>query len=365
MIIQSTFDIDKIIKHVNDSSCVCYCFGAGAMGKDFADFACDFGMSSNRLVFVDNDKNKHGKKVEVQSHVVPIISKSDMIKAIKKGDIIVISTLACKEIYDDLNTEEVLGQIDVCFLQLLLLKSLKIGEKVHLYSNKEQLIPKKIHYCWFGKKEIPQEFQRYIDGWKQKCPDFEVIQWDENNYDITKSLYMKEAYEQKRWGFVPDYVRLDIIYSYGGIYLDTDVEIVNLLDPLLCYKAFFSINASLKPNLGNGFGAVKKHPLIKKMRDYYDDFKFILENGEINARPCTEYQYPVLKDAGFKISGKYSEHDDYIVLPFDIMCGYHHWIDEYMISENAVAVHHCKRTWHDEILRKRAQESVEFLKSIK
>ena len=103
------------------------------------------------------------------------------------------------------------------------------------------MIPKKIHYCWFGGNPLPELAIRCIESWKKYCPDYEIIRWDESNYDVTKNKYMYQAYENKRWGFVPDYARLDIIYNYGGIYLDTDVELLNSLDDLLDQKCFLGI----------------------------------------------------------------------------------------------------------------------------
>ena len=95
------------------------------------------------------------------------------------------------------------------------------------------MIPKKIHYCWFGGAPKSKLAKKCIKSWKRKCPDYEIIEWNESNYDVTKIPFMKEAYDAKKWGFVPDYARLDIIYNNGGIYLDTDVEIVKSLDDLL------------------------------------------------------------------------------------------------------------------------------------
>ena len=100
-------------------------------------------------------------------------------------------------------------------------------------------IPKKIHYCWVGGTAKPKSVQYCIDSWKKYCPDYEIIEWNEDNYDFSKNRYMKEAYDNKKWGFVPDYARLDIIYQHGGIYMDTDVEMVANLDDLLEYEGFF------------------------------------------------------------------------------------------------------------------------------
>ena len=92
------------------------------------------------------------------------------------------------------------------------------------------MIPKKIHYCWVGGAPKPESVLVCINSWKKYCPDYEIIEWNETNYDFTKNKYMQQAYENKKWGFVPDYARLDIIYEHGGIYLDTDVEIIKSFD---------------------------------------------------------------------------------------------------------------------------------------
>ena len=158
----------------------------------------------------------------------------------------------------------------------------------------EQKIPKKIHYCWIGGKPIPEHNRKIMESWKKFCPDYEIIEWNESNYDFTKNRYMKEAFENKKWGFAPDYARLDIIYKYGGIYLDTDVELVKPLDDLLNLKGFIGFCQGEHCNLGEGFGAIPHHPLIKEILDYYDNLSFILDNGDFNQTPSPVYQTNVL-----------------------------------------------------------------------
>ena len=127
------------------------------------------------------------------------------------------------------------------------------------------MIPKIIHYCWFGGNEIPENDKKCIESWKKYCPDYKIIRWDESNYDYKKNSYMREAYEAKKWGFVPDYARLDIIYNYGGIYLDTDVELLKSLDEILDCEGFFGFESENLVNLGLGFGAVKGNEIIRDM----------------------------------------------------------------------------------------------------
>ena len=95
------------------------------------------------------------------------------------------------------------------------------------------MIPKKIHYCWFGGNPLPEDVKEYIASWRKYCPDYEIIEWNESNFDINCCAYVKEAYEAKKWAFVTDYVRLYALYHHGGIYMDTDVEVVKSLNDLL------------------------------------------------------------------------------------------------------------------------------------
>ena len=129
-------------------------------------------------------------------------------------------------------------------------------------------IPKTIHYVWMGKNLKPKKILKCIKTWK-RLKGYKIIEWNEDNFDIDSHPFVKEAYKNKKWAFVSDYVRAWAIYNYGGIYLDTDVYVIDSLDDLLDNKAFVGYEAPNYPFTAV-FGAVKKHPLIKDMLDYYD-----------------------------------------------------------------------------------------------
>lgn len=111
------------------------------------------------------------------------------------------------------------------------------------------MIPKIIHYCWFGGNPLPEKEQKCIASWRTYCPDYEIIEWNENNFDINQNMYIKQAADEKRWAFVSDFARLDIIYRLGGIYLDTDVEIIRNLHPLLRNKALLVLRMLPERNI--------------------------------------------------------------------------------------------------------------------
>ena len=142
------------------------------------------------------------------------------------------------------------------------------------------MIPKVIHYCWFGPNKISKKTKKYINTWKKYCPDFEIIEWNEENFDINSNKFVLDAYNAGKYAFVSDYVRLYIVHKYGGIYLDTDVELFKTLDnQLLNHKAFFAIQQS--DNLattGLGFGAEKGNELIKKLFSMYNKIDFNSSN---------------------------------------------------------------------------------------
>ena len=117
-------------------------------------------------------------------------------------------------------------------------------------------IPKVIHYCWFGHNPKPEQALSCIASWKEKCPDYQIIEWNEDNYDISSApLYVRQAYQEKKWAFVTDYVRLQVVFENGGIYLDTDVELKKSLNALLGYRAYFGFEDATYINTGLGFGA--------------------------------------------------------------------------------------------------------------
>ena len=133
-------------------------------------------------------------------------------------------------------------------------------------------IPKVIHYCWFGKGEMPKLAKKCIKSWKKYCPDYEIICHNEDNFDCFQNRYMSEAYQAKKWAFVSDYARLKIIYDNGGIYLDTDVEIIKPIDDLLRNKGFMGFDEKGIVATGLGFGAEKGNEIIGEFLKDYNNY---------------------------------------------------------------------------------------------
>ena len=217
------------------------------------------------------------------------------------------------------------------------------------------MIPKKIHYCWFSGKPIPKEFQKYIETWKKHCPDYEIIRWDESNYDISKNEYMKAAYREKRWGFVPDYARFDIIYREGGIYLDTDVELVKSFDELLDNPCFLGFETERDINAGLGFGAEQGNEVIRQLRDMYDKISFYRKDGSLNLTPSPKYISEKLESLGIQRKNQYQELENVTVYPRDYFGAKDYYTEKINRTENTYSIHHFSCTWMSRE-EKRAEE---------
>lgn len=146
------------------------------------------------------------------------------------------------------------------------------------------MIPKIIHYCWFGKGEKNSLMHNCIESWKKYCPDYKVIEWNEDNFDLSINRFAKEAYEMKKYAFVSDYVRLYVLNEYGGVYVDTDLEIRKNIDGFLDNRAFSSFES--KEYIPTAImGAEKGHPWIKDLLEYYENRRFIFEDGTMDMTP--------------------------------------------------------------------------------
>lgn len=215
----------------------------------------------------------------------------------------------------------------------------------------EPLIPKKIHYMWLGENTIPLNLQKCIDSWKRFCPDYEIIQWNEHNYDLDKQLYMRQAYDTKAYGFVPDYARLDILYHEGGLYLDTDVEITRNIDDMLYQEAFCGVEKWQVLNFGGMSGAMRKHPMIKKFLDARKKILFINENGEQNRNTCGFYDTTVAINEGYKLNGKTQFISGMNIYAYDYFHPYDYMSGICNTTRNTHSVHWFNGGWMDENMK--------------
>ena len=217
------------------------------------------------------------------------------------------------------------------------------------------MIPKTIHYCWFGGNPLPPLAEKCLASWKKCCPDYEIVRWDESNYDLEAApLYIRQACELKKWAFVTDYVRLDVVYRHGGIYMDTDVQLLKSLDPLLVNRAYFGFEDGKYVNTGLGFGAEAQHPILKDMMDDYKEISFVLPDGSLDQTPCPQRNTEAFLRLGLVQDDSRQLLDGGIlILPSPFLCPIDNRTRTMRKTKDTVSIHHYSASWQDEVLNKR------------
>lgn len=208
------------------------------------------------------------------------------------------------------------------------------------------MIPKIIHYCWFGGNPLPEEAKKYIATWKKYCPDYEIREWNESNFDVSCCTYIKEAYEAKKWAFVSDYVRLKILYDYGGIYMDTDVEVCKTLDSFLKYNAWSGFESNRGIPTGT-MAATVQNEWIGYLLSYYDERHFIKEDGSHDMTTNVQTITNMTKEKyGIELNNeKIFFGDDCVLFPFDYFCAKSLMDGKIYKTENTYTIHHFAGSW--------------------
>ena len=181
-------------------------------------------------------------------------------------------------------------------------------------------IPKVIHYCWFGKGKMPALAEKCIESWKKYCPEYKIVCHNEENFDITQNQYAREAYEAGKWAFVSDYVRLKVLYEEGGIYLDTDVELIKPLDALIEKSGYMGFDDNGIVSTGLGFACEKGNELIKALLDDYNEISFILPDGSYDLLPCPDRNTKTMQKLGLDITVQDQMFMGLRFLPEDYLC---------------------------------------------
>lgn len=206
---------------------------------------------------------------------------------------------------------------------------------------------------------MPESAQKCIESWKQYCPDYQIREWNESNFNLNICAYVKEAYQEKKWAFVSDYARFWIIYNFGGFYLDTDVEIVKPIDKIIAKGAFMGCEPALLGtngvsdlegmaylvNPGLGFAAPFHHPFIKEVLDSFENRSFYKSNGELDLTTIVETTTVALKRSGFKGLDLIQKIDSLTIYPSEYFCPKNYFTGELKLTENSYSIHHYTATW--------------------
>lgn len=207
------------------------------------------------------------------------------------------------------------------------------------------MIPKIIHFFWFGKKPKGKQEKKCIESWKKYCPDYEIKEWNESNVDLNMMPFVKEAYDAKKYAFVSDVLRLRVLYDEGGIYFDTDVELLKNFDDLLQNAGFIGFENNNFVNTGQCVGAEKGNPIIKEMFDYYKSRHFLNKDGSFNLLGCPIVNTKILTDRGLILNGEMQNIDGFLVLPSDYFNPYDDTLGKLNKTKNTYSIHWYSKSW--------------------
>lgn len=215
------------------------------------------------------------------------------------------------------------------------------------------MIPKIIHYCWFGGNKKPELILEYINTWKKHCPEYTIVEWNENNFDVNLYRYTQQAYYMKKWAFVSDVARLYALYTCGGIYMDTDVEMLRPIDSFLINNAFTGFESKDCP-VTAVVGCEKNNPVIKSLLDYYNDVDFIDAEGKLNMKSNTRIITEILTANGIKPNGKQQNYNGMEIYPQVFFCPNSFSMLFDIPSKKSFTIHHSGQSnnWSESLIRK-------------
>ncbi len=205
------------------------------------------------------------------------------------------------------------------------------------------MIPKKIHYCWFGRNPKPKLAEKCIASWKKYCPDYEIIEWNEDNFDVDKYPYARYCLDNQKYAFLSDFVRLIVVAEQGGIYFDTDVEVVRSQDNLLQYEAFYGFENDEYVASGLGFGAEAGHITVMKMLEEYDNL--VREDGSFELKGCPRLNTEALVKLGLQQNGREQEVAGAHIFPADYFNPFEDATGLLKSTENTYTIHWYAKSW--------------------
>ena len=302
---QIVLPIEEIYDYCMANHTHLICFGTGMVARHCIQLFQHYGIWDRVRCFLD-----HNRKITeflVSGKAFSVYGPEELYKKQYEKDILLILCEASQEVLEQLESD---GSVCNCSYILypdineqFIQGTLEVEKEKYqqiVETSARVYIPQQIHTCWFGKNKMPYLHQKFIEEWKICNPDYEIILWNESNYDVTKCRYIQEAYESENYAFVSDYVRMDVVYRYGGFYFDTDVEIIKSLEPFRKYQVVMAYGKWPAVNSGCGFGARKGHPLIRKIRDNPRGYvSFLDDEGKPKKITNCYWESSVLEQEGF------------------------------------------------------------------
>ncbi len=336
----------NLIEDIKKTNTKIIIYGAGMIGQVIVPYLIkEYKLYEYVDCFVDIDSHKIGKTIIVDDFKYEIKS-TDYLNIISADHVILITNSNFSPVVNFLDGIKNLNDINGYIIPMIQLQEIENSESITIKKITENMmIPKVIHYCWFGRNEKNEFLKECISSWKEQCPDYEVIEWNENNYDVNRHIYTKEAYEKGKYGFVSDFARLDILYENGGIYLDTDVKLIKNLDNLLYQSGFVGTEKWGNINSGGGCGFSIGHPMLKRLLEFREKINFILEDGTLNPDTCGLYESSIFTGYGFKPNNQLQIIEGVTIYPSYVNHPYDYMSCELQKKDATVSVHLFSGGW--------------------
>lgn len=326
-----------------------YCFGSGMVLEELCKKYDD--LSGCIKGILDNDIYKSNTIKIIQNNEIPIYSVNQFLEKRTNADFILITSIYYVEILEQLDKIKILDNME-CYIYIL---SHKINENKQTQLYKEEKvkkteghfrIPKIIHYCWLSEEPYPELIKKCMNSWLTLMPEYKIIKWDTNNFDVNICSYTAEAYKEKKYAFVSDYVRLYALYHYGGIYLDSDIEVFKSFNKFLYHDAFtgFEDDQHIAAWL---FGSKPNNPLFKELLEYYDRKHFKI-HGNLDLTPNVVPVTDTLKKYGLEFINQYQELKNIVVYPSEYFCPKNYNTGEIDITPNTHSIHYFNAGWMPE-----------------
>lgn len=323
-------------------------YGSGMIGQIVVPYLIEqYGLCRYVSCYVDMDSRKQGRTIKVGAYEY-VVESPDILHCAKGNIVLFITNSNFYGIIDFLDRIPALENAEGYIIPIMQIYEHKSAQKVEIERfTEEAVIPKKIHYCWFGGRRMSHFLETCIETWKVMCPNYEIIQWDEGNYDISKIPYIEEAFSRGKYGFASDVARLDILYTHGGIYMDTDVTLYKNLDELLFQEAFVGVEKWGNVNTGGGCGAMPQHPMIKRMLEYRRGIHFVMEDGSLNMETNGMYETMFFVKSGMRIDNTLQRVGNVTIYPSGVFHPYDYMSCEDQVADFTYSKHHFFGGWMD------------------
>ncbi len=325
------------------------CWGSG---KHFKNITCPFlygsGLIENLRGFVRTSDKEY---VEIQDHSYEVFGKDKLAKMKSDKTIILIAVTGYEEILTQLRLDTRLSGFEAIpsiFLESLYEDIALLSCKkppLNYHKHDKPVIPKLIHAIWFSGDPMPELYLRCLESWKKYAPDYEIKIWNLEAYKAEHCLFFQQAIEHRNWAFASDYARVDLLFRYGGIYMDLDVEMLRSIDDLLYNDAYMSFESLDRIECGSGMGARPGHPIIREICQSYENRPYLKADGTWDNSTCPVRYTQIIEKHGLQKDGGFQQVEDITIYPFEVLTGKSFDTGIIYTTEHSYTVHHHNGSW--------------------